>query len=155
MKRYILLLFCITPLTVWAISNLKANGQGEWTVTSVPSLLQITADLSRPGAVLSGGVYADINENGILDPVDYSWNWRYGYITDGIGWIKDPANPLADTPMARSITAPLDMFERLTRRYGKPEFGITEVMVDGVKAVVDMIPVLQRPFCTLLRKRVL
>jgi hypothetical protein len=95
MKRYILLLFCITPLTVWAISNLKANGQGEWTVTSVPSLLQITADLSRPGAVLSGGVYADINENGILDPVDYSWNWRYGYITDGIGWIKDPANPLA------------------------------------------------------------
>ncbi len=74
---------------------MKANGQTELTITSVPALLEITADLSRTGAVLRGGVYADINENGVFDPVDYSWNWRFGYTIDGIGWIIDPAKPLA------------------------------------------------------------
>ncbi len=78
--------------------------------------------------------------------------WRNAANVGRFFW-KNPANPLADTPMARSITAPLDMFERLTRRYGKPEFGITDVMVEGRKVSVDMIPVLQNPFCTLLRFR--
>ena len=95
MKKALLFLICIFPATVWGISNMKANGETELTITTVPALLEITADLSRIGAVLRGGVYADINANGVLDPVDYSWNWRFGYIIDGVGWIKDPAKPMA------------------------------------------------------------
>ncbi|HNY92935.1 MAG TPA: FlgD immunoglobulin-like domain containing protein [bacterium] len=95
MKKALLFLICIFPVTVWGITNMKANGETELTITSVPALLEITADLSRIGAVLRGGVYADINTNNIFDPVDYSWNWRFGYTIDGVGWIKDPANPLA------------------------------------------------------------
>ncbi len=95
MKKVLLYVICLLPCTLWGITNMKANGQTELTITSVPALLEITADLSRTGAVLRGGVYADVNENGIFDPVDYSWNWRYGYTIDGVGWIMDPARPLA------------------------------------------------------------
>ena len=63
---------------------------------------------------------------------------------------KNPANPLADTQLARSITAPLDMFERLTRRYGKPEFGIETTNVEGVEVPVVTKQILQKPFCNLL-----
>ena len=41
------------------------------------------------------------------------------------------ANPVADTELGRSYTASLEMFERLTRRYGKPEFCIASTTVDG------------------------
>ena len=99
MKKYMMIWICICicmlPLQVWAITNLKANGQTEVTVNAVPVVLQVSAELSRVGAVLEGGIYADVNENGVFDPVDYAWNWRYGYIIDGVGWIMDPTQPLA------------------------------------------------------------
>jgi poly(3-hydroxybutyrate) depolymerase len=63
---------------------------------------------------------------------------------------KSPANPMSSTQYARSITAPLDMFERLTRRYGKPEFGIDQTIVDGVEVPVEVTTVLDKPFCSLL-----
>lgn len=95
MRNRVLALLLSLPLSLGAITNMKANGLTEVTVTSIPTLLTLTADLSRVGAVLKGGVFADVNENGILDPVDYSWNWRYGTLIDGVGWIIDPARPLA------------------------------------------------------------
>ncbi len=39
-------------------------------------------------------------------------------------WFNNPANPLAHTPMGRNMAASAELFERLTRRYGKPVFGI-------------------------------
>lgn len=50
-------------------------------------------------------------------------------------------SPWGNTPMARQATAALTMIERVTRRYGKPEFGIT-----GAEERV----VWQTPFCRLL-----
>ena len=36
---------------------------------------------------------------------------------------QNPLNPLSDTPFGRSVAAAAELFERTTRRYGKPEFG--------------------------------
>jgi poly(3-hydroxybutyrate) depolymerase len=36
----------------------------------------------------------------------------------------NPLNPLSQTPWGRTMAASLEMFERTTRRYGKPSFGL-------------------------------
>ncbi len=59
-------------------------------------------------------------------------------------------NPVADTELARSYAASLGMFERLTRRYGKPEFAITSTEVDGKACAVQENCVWEKPFCRLL-----
>lgn len=60
------------------------------------------------------------------------------------------ANPIADTEISRSYTASLEMFERLTRRYGKPEFSIATTVVDGKSCAVQEDVVWEMPFCRLL-----
>ena len=37
---------------------------------------------------------------------------------------QNPLNPFSETPFGRSVAAAAELFERTTRRYGKPEFGI-------------------------------
>jgi len=59
-------------------------------------------------------------------------------------------NPLADTELGRSTAASLDMFERLTRRYGKPEFGIASVQVEGKDCPVVERTLWEKPFCKLV-----
>ncbi len=63
---------------------------------------------------------------------------------------KNPLNPLVETPFAKVTAAGLDMFERVTRRYGKPEFGITDVWVNGKTHAVEERVVWSKPFCNLL-----
>jgi poly(3-hydroxybutyrate) depolymerase len=63
---------------------------------------------------------------------------------------SDPANPLTNTPYGRSISAACELFERSTRRYGKPEFGLTSTTIGGQRAVVRERIVWQRPFCNLI-----
>lgn len=63
---------------------------------------------------------------------------------------KNPANPLTYTPFGRSIAASCELFERTTRRYGKPAFGLPETTVGGVKVAVEERVVWQRPFCNLI-----
>ncbi len=60
------------------------------------------------------------------------------------------ANPIADTEIGRSYTASLEMFERLTRRYGKPEFSITTTVVENKRCAVQEEVVWEMPFCRLL-----
>ncbi len=64
--------------------------------------------------------------------------------------IKSPLNPLHHTSMGRSIAAYAELFERMTRRYGKPMFGFDTAKVDGVD--VDLVEehVWTKPFCGLL-----
>ncbi len=66
-------------------------------------------------------------------------------------YYRNPLNPLTHTEFGRQIAAAGDLFERMTRRYGKPEFGITETMVDGVSVPVSEKIVWERPFCKLLK----
>lgn len=64
--------------------------------------------------------------------------------------IKSPANPMAYSPYARSIAAGCEMFERVTRRYGKPAFGFTETVVEGQTVPVTERVVSERPFCRVI-----
>ena len=64
---------------------------------------------------------------------------------------RHPWNPLASTALGRNISAGAEMFERMTRRYGKPTFGLDEIEVDGVVYPVLEDVVWSRPFCNLLR----
>lgn len=61
-----------------------------------------------------------------------------------------PLNPAAGTAWGRSIAAAAEVFERTTRRYGKPEFSIRETVVDGKPAAVREKVVWSRPFCKLI-----
>jgi len=64
--------------------------------------------------------------------------------------LKNPLNPFRTTSMGKGVAAALDVFERVTRRYGKPEFGIDAVKIDGHKVPVKQKTVWSRPFCNLL-----
>jgi poly(3-hydroxybutyrate) depolymerase len=60
------------------------------------------------------------------------------------------ANPIAETEFGRSYAASLGMFERLTRRYGKPEFAIAATEVEGKACAVHEASIWEKPFCSLL-----
>lgn len=62
----------------------------------------------------------------------------------------NPLNPVSQTPLGRSITASLELFERTTRIYAKPSFGLTQTEVDGETVDVFEQVVWEKPFCKLL-----
>jgi poly(3-hydroxybutyrate) depolymerase len=64
---------------------------------------------------------------------------------------RNPWNPLSNTVLGKNISAGAELFERMTRRYGKPTFGLNEFAVDGVAQPVLEDVVWSRPFCNLLR----
>ena len=53
-------------------------------------------------------------------------------------------------PIGRSIAAACELFERTTRRYGKPAFGLPTTDVDGNEVPVDRAIVWERPFCRVI-----
>src|SRR5215510_9101082 len=63
---------------------------------------------------------------------------------------KNPANPLSYTSFGKTMAASLELFERSTRRYGKPEWNIDQAVVGGAHVPVHISCVWQRPFCRLL-----
>lgn len=64
---------------------------------------------------------------------------------------KNPANPLAHTTYGKSMAAAAELFERSTRRYGRPEWMIDSTVVGGGERVpVHITTVWERPFCRLL-----
>jgi poly(3-hydroxybutyrate) depolymerase len=65
-------------------------------------------------------------------------------------FFQNPVNPMAHTTMGKSIAASCEMFERVTRRYGKPEWGIATTVVGGQRVGVHPQVVWERPFCRLL-----
>jgi poly(3-hydroxybutyrate) depolymerase len=64
-----------------------------------------------------------------------------------LGW---PLNPMSYTLAGKNMLAACEVFENLTRRYGKPDFGIEHVSMDGVKVPVQEEVALSKPFCQLL-----
>ncbi len=65
-------------------------------------------------------------------------------------FFKNPANPLAHTGYGKSVAAAMELFERSTRRYQKPEWRIHETVVGGEHVRVHLKTVWHRPFCRLL-----
>jgi poly(3-hydroxybutyrate) depolymerase len=46
-------------------------------------------------------------------------------------WLERSINPLSLTAAGRNLAASAKIFERLTRRYGKPAFDLATTVVDG------------------------
>ena len=63
---------------------------------------------------------------------------------------RNPVNPWAHTTFGKSLAAGAELFERSTRRYGRPEWNISSTLVGGERVPVHITPVWQRPFCRLL-----
>ena len=68
----------------------------------------------------------------------------------GLNFWQNPVNPLSSTSAGRAMSASLEMFERATRRFGKPAFGHAETQVDGVTVSIQEEVLMQRPFVSLL-----
>src|SRR6266851_4547312 len=63
---------------------------------------------------------------------------------------RNPLNPLALTTFGKSIAAACEVFERSTRRYGRPEWDIRNTLVGGERVPVSVETLWERPFCRLL-----
>src|ERR1700744_4826001 len=63
---------------------------------------------------------------------------------------QNPMNPWSHTQFGKSIAAAAELFERTTRRYGKPEWGLNDTEVAGVRVPVEVRTVGKKPFCRLL-----
>src|SRR5688572_19414825 len=66
---------------------------------------------------------------------------------------QHPLNPLSYTQAGRTIAAGAEVFERATRRFGKPTFGLAETSIGGKNIAVTEETVVEKPFCTLLHFR--
>ena len=66
---------------------------------------------------------------------------------------RNPLNPIAHTPLGRSLAAAAEIFERVTRRYDKPEFGIEAISIAGRAVPIREEVVWTGPFCRLLHFR--
>lgn len=85
----------------------------------------------------------------------YEWNHAamspYRAVADATRLMfKNPINPFAHTWVGRAMAASAEMFERTTRRYLKPEFGIASVFAGGQRVDVHEHIVWKRPFCNLI-----
>lgn len=62
----------------------------------------------------------------------------------------NPLNPFSQTQFARTMAAGLEVFERTTRRYGKPAFELPETVINGKPVSVHEKIVWKKPFCNLI-----
>ena len=65
-------------------------------------------------------------------------------------WLESPINPFSYTAAGRNLAASANVFERLTRRYDKPAFGLTTMAHGGKTIPIVERVVWERPFCKLL-----
>lgn len=63
---------------------------------------------------------------------------------------QSPWNPLSYTQAGRTIGAGAELFERVTRRFGRPDFGINSTKIDGQKVEVVENIIAEKPFGNLL-----
>jgi poly(3-hydroxybutyrate) depolymerase len=63
---------------------------------------------------------------------------------------KNPINPLSHTDFGKSVAAAAEVFERSTRRYAQPEWGIDSTLVGGERVPIQIDTVWEQPFCRLL-----
>jgi poly(3-hydroxybutyrate) depolymerase len=52
---------------------------------------------------------------------------------------SSPVNPVADTHIGRTVFAATDLFANVTRRYGKPDWNINSVNIEGVDVRVRQV----------------
>lgn len=71
----------------------------------------------------------------------------FRYMADhGQQFFTDPRNPLSASPYGRFAAASFDMLEQLTRRYGKPKFGLDYTTRQGRQVGVSEEIIHRKPF---------
>jgi poly(3-hydroxybutyrate) depolymerase len=76
--------------------------------------------------------------------------WRLAALAARDFW-SSPLNPMRETDFARGLYAASDLFANLTRRYGRPAWGIDLVEIDGKPVRVRPEVVWSTPWVRLLR----
>jgi poly(3-hydroxybutyrate) depolymerase len=71
----------------------------------------------------------------------------------GAQWLQNPLNPIAYSNMAPMMASGLDVFAHASASRGKPDFGFTEVEVNGKTVAVTEEIILRKPFGQLKRFR--
>src|SRR5918999_227416 len=98
-------------------------------------------------------------ESGLMlsTPLYWFYEMNHAALTPTRAWTevsrlfyKNPVNPLAHTPFGKSMAAATEVFERATRRYAQPEWGIESTLVGGERVPVQITTVWEQPFCRLL-----
>jgi len=64
--------------------------------------------------------------------------------------LQNPFVPLSYTLMGRTMAAGAELFERATRKFGRPEFNLPFTTIDGKEVEVIEQDVIEKPFCRLL-----
>jgi poly(3-hydroxybutyrate) depolymerase len=67
--------------------------------------------------------------------------------------LRSSLNPLSHTEIGRTIAAAADLFERVTRNYGKPEWDISAARINGIDVKVTPSPVWTDTWCRLMHFR--
>ena len=62
-------------------------------------------------------------------------------------------NPVAYTPVGKAVAAACEVFENVTRRYRKPDWGITQTNISGLPTPVEVEVAKSKIFCDLLHFR--
>jgi poly(3-hydroxybutyrate) depolymerase len=75
--------------------------------------------------------------------------WRFGMqaLRHTLEW---PMNPVNKTTLGKNMIAACEVFENITRRYGKPEFGLKTTQISGIAVPVREDIALVKPFCNLI-----
>jgi len=106
-----------------------------------------------------GGAPAAPVGNGVLvsTPLYWFYEMSHAALNPSRAWadatrlfFKNAANPLSYTTFGKSVAAACELFERSTRRYGRPEWGIDSTLVGGERVPVHLSTVWERPFCKLI-----
>jgi poly(3-hydroxybutyrate) depolymerase len=106
-----------------------------------------------------GGAPVEPGGNGILlsTPLYWFYEMSHAALNPSRAWadatrlfFKNPVNPLYYTTFGKSIAAACELFERSTRRYGRPDWRISSTLVGGERVPVHISTVWERPFCRLI-----
>ena len=106
-----------------------------------------------------GGAPAMPGGNGILlsTPLYWFYEMSHAALNPSRAWadatrlmFKNPVNPLSYTTFGKSIAAACELFERSTRRFGRPEWRISSTLVGGERVPIHISTAWERPFCRLI-----
>src|SRR6202142_1710094 len=106
-----------------------------------------------------GGAAAVPLDNGILlaTPLYWFYEMSHAALNPSRAWadatklfFKNPVNPLSFTTFGKSVAAACELFERSTRRYGRPEWRSSSALVGGERVPVQISTAWERPFCRLV-----
>jgi len=75
--------------------------------------------------------------------------WNY-FAKSSLDLLTSPFSVLSYHPASRRIAASAELLFRLTQRYTKPGFGLSETVVGGRTVAVKEAVVVDKPFCKLL-----